>query len=62
MEKKTYFAPEITSVCFHNERGYNLSLTSNIEMLYLDDGNSREEVESFSTHDRWGKDNGGFWL
>lgn len=67
MEKKTYTAPQLTSVAFHNEQGYVVSdaqsgITNRLEMLFHEQDNKKEEVETLSKHNDWrsGEDNS-FW-
>ena len=54
--KKTYLAPQLTAVSFKSERGFAASGPSTVTFLYLLDGASGEQVESYSTRSGWGDD------
>jgi hypothetical protein len=70
MKKKSYIAPSLTTVSFHTERGYALSLTieqsinpidNYIEVMMLDN-NDYHETETFIEHNDWHEDDrGAFW-
>lgn len=66
--KKTYIAPQLTSVSFIMERGYSQSaLTSlwDFSADYYMGEPGAEGVESYITHDSWTAENAensnGFW-
>ena len=71
MEKKGYIKPALTVVEFRMERGYASSeiiqgnpLDGYLEMMMTTQNGSNDygATETFSNHDTWQEDNGGFWL
>lgn len=73
MKKRIYIPPSITSVYFHAEKGYALSLPveqsinpidNYIELMMFDDAdnNHYRETEAFIEHDDWSSSNpNSFW-